>query len=249
MSIYIHPMVNFVSENATLDTQQSFKVDSPASEATRYLENKPAMLVVTDVNNTILLACVGSTAWHSSPMDSDGYRLQHSYYRSSHSGEATLTSKHKTFDTTRPLCPLIPALRFTPLEQFTTDIVNSGTASKAFLLVDTLATRSATDISTWEGALHDGTVPLDTAALPSNVKYIQLGLGDLTTDQPVRLTSAEIDVEQSVVQIADGYVQLYFTNLYHDWSGMREALDARLAALTGVGVSPQDIADKEAASA
>lgn len=248
MSVYIHPMVSFLSESPSDDTQMALYSSDPAvAKATRYLESKPALLVITDASNTILLSLIGTTGWSTDPMDNDSTKLQHLYYRNSHGGDISSTAKHQRLDQLRPQCPLVPALRFTPLSQFTSEIINTGTAAKAFLLVDVSATRSPTDISQWEAGLREGTTPLDTAALPSGLQFMQLGLGTIESDEPVRLTNDAIDVNQSVVQLADGYIQLYFTNMFHNWTGMREALDARLAAITGVGTTLQDIADKEAA--
>lgn len=250
MSVYIHPMINYLSEKPEHDTQQAYSAADPVlAETTRYLEGKPAMLLVSDDSNNTLLSLVGTTTWSSSQIENSTYRLQQQYYRSAAGGDALTTGRLSTLDDLRIQCPLIPALRFTPMEQFTTDIVGSGTAAKAFLLVDTSATRSTADLSLWEPALWDGNTPFDPATLPDAVKFMQIGLGSIETDQPVRLTSLSIDASQSIVQLADGYIQLYFMNMYHDWTGMREALDARLAAITSVGKTPQEIADKEAALA
>lgn len=246
MSIFVNPMVNFIAEHQAYDTQLAFSGTGTTSEAARYLENKAALLVVVDASDNILLSLVGKTEWSTTPMENDAYRLQHRYFRSDYGSDITSTAKHTDLETFRPLCPLVPALRFTPMEQFMATIRNTGLAAKAYLIVDTLATRSQTDIALWEPALWEGTSPLDIMALPESVKYIQLGVGDTVTDQPVRLTNTSIDVDHSVVQLADGFIQLYFTNMYNDWSGMREAMDARLAAIPSIGKTLQDIADKEA---
>tara|TARA_B100000700_G_scaffold311500_2_gene393799 strand:+ start:208035 stop:208745 length:711 start_codon:yes stop_codon:yes gene_type:complete len=232
-----------MSEKQTQDTQLAFLQTDPANEPTRYLENKPAMLVVTDEANNILLSLVGMTKWDLAYMDNDEFAIQSRYFRHD---AGNIESYHTDLDALRNLCPTVPAFRFTPAEQFTADIRNTGTATKAYLIVDTHATRSTADISTWEVELWDGTAPFDVAALPEEIKHLQLGIGDTTTNQPVRLTSTAVDKSESVVQLADGYINMFFMNMYHDWSTMRDAMEARLAAMPSFGKSLQEIADKEA---
>lgn len=246
MSVHIHPLIAYVAEKGNRDTQGAFSTSNPVNEASRYLEGKPAMLVVTDATDTKLLKLVGVTSWSLEELESSAYALEHHFYRVDDGTDITSASQHEDLLSTRSTCPMVPALRFTPHEQFMSSILATGTAAKAFLLVDTMNTRSATDTASWDDVIGDNATAFDPTNLPADVRYIRLGLGEASSDQPVRLTNLEITLDQSIVQLADGYIQLYFMNLFNDWSNMRAAMDARLAAIPSFGKTLQEIVDKEA---
>jgi len=241
MSIMIQPDILAICESKSGDVQKQFDVTNPANVQSRALDDKPALLVVTDATDNILLSIVGHTAWHSHDVKLQGHDVALTYRNTSGTAETAFTAL--------TLKPRIPALSFTPTANFAEKIRQSGTAAKAYLIVDhmELYSRLAVDDATnpWPVAYWDGSVALDVASLPETLPYLQLSVGDLSTDASVRLTRLDLNMAEHSVQMADPVIYLYFPNILRDWSTAKDELTALLMDVTHVGTDQADIEAKE----
>lgn len=250
MALLIHPRILSRGEIYNSKTQQSFsRITSNTTDDnkhTRILEAKPALLVVTDIDGNILLSMVGVTRWsESTPVLGPDHLLTPLMYRKE-IGEAT--TDFGTMAAIHSLLPIIPALDFIPKSAYTETIRQSGTAAKAFLIVDTHELYSQSSASAWPVALWDGSVPFVAADLAANMHYLEVSVGDLASEESLRLTSLVIDMDNKTVQMADAIFRVYFTNMLHDWTGMRDELNTLLALGTSMGIDQASIEAKEAAA-
>lgn len=248
MTIMIHPSLFPRTERSAYLTQKAFHTSSSYKVDNRHttkMENKPALLVVTDVDDNILLSLVGRTQWNEGAATlgaSD--TLAHNFMRTDTGRELTDSNTAK-FTDTYPTVPRIPSLDFRPASQYAETIRNTGTATKAYLVVNYLDEYSTTVISDWPVIYWDGVTKFNAAGLGADLPYLQVSVGDMASDQALRLTRTDLDKSEHTVQMADASLKIYFKNLFHDWSGTKAELDAILAAIPGVGTSLADIEEKE----
>lgn len=250
MAILMHPRLILNAESAAFPLYTTYNQDEAHLETTRYtrtLEDKPALLVVTDATGNILLSLVGKTKWSTeSLLTDDATQLAHQIVRRN-SGWLTKGSSTTINDDLRQ--PLVPTLEFFPFVQYAASIRQSGTIAKAYVLVDTTETYSVTDESTWPAAYYDGSTAFDVATLPDTLRYLQVSVGDLASDQALRFTYLDLNVNDTTVQMADPSLRIHLVNLFRDWSTAKDELTSLLGGVTSVGTSLEDIAAKEAAAA
>lgn len=251
MTLLVHPDILYAAESASEQPQSVFAND-PANIQTRMMEDKPALLVVTDATGAILLSVVGQTKWHSTDVKLAGepYEINLTY-RSEYTDAETSFSP-------LALVPRLPALTFTPASKFVEEIRNTGTATRAFLIVDTLEQYSPVSVegefdangvetrAPWPVGYWDGSVALDVATLPAELPYLELSVGDLNSGASIKITRVDLLLEEGTVQMADPVVYLYLPNILHDWSTARDELIALLTAIPEIGTDSADIQAKEA---
>lgn len=248
MTILIHPTVMFESESLGETTQAVYDTEGANANITNYLEEKAALMVVTDSADNILLSILGQTKWVGANMAAlgDDFDLGNLVLRHKN-GALTETNVYSLGSgNERQWTPYIPALRYTPTATFSETIRQSGVAAKAFLLVDTRESYSASDISQWPVGLWDGSAPLNINGLPANVPYLEVSVGNTASSATLRLTDVNLDVGQSSVQTADPFLDIHFTNSFRDWSGSKAEIEAVLAGLTAVGKTIDEVGQKEA---
>ena len=218
--------------------------NNAANIRTRVLENKPALLVVTDALDNILLSIVGETAWYSDAVKMSDQDID-LMFRVDYGTDSEVDSDFRKLDYYQPVRPRLPALTFTPAAQYSETIRNTGTAAKVFLIVDTLELYSTTDISAWPLTHWDGNTALNVAGLPASEPYLQLSVGDLASSASVRLTRLDLDTAEHTVQMADPIIYMYFTNMLRDWSTAKADLIALLTSIPEIGTDRADIEAKE----
>jgi hypothetical protein len=248
MTILIHPRIFAMTEQPSWSTQKSFSsgaIHMEQNKHTKKMQDKPALLVVTDVADNILLSIVGSTQWFNGFAElGDIDTLANTTLRID-SGRTMTTGNSFKLDQSLPVTPRIPALEFVTASAYNEKIRKSGVAAKAYLVVDYLEIYSKDDISLWPTIHWDSATPFDALGLGVDLPYLQVSVGDMASDQALRLTRTDLDLSQHTVQMADASLKIYFKNMFRDWSGAKAEMDAVLAAIPGVGTSFEDIEAKE----
>lgn len=247
MAIMMHPDLLYMCEAHNQDVQLSFNAADAANIRTRVLENKAALMVVTDALDNILLSIVGKTQWYSDAVKMTDHDIELTY-RYDYGKDSEVDTDFRLLHETMPIRPRIPALTFTPAAQYSETIRNTGTAAKVFLIVDTLELYSATDVSAWPVSRWDGSVALNLAGLPASEPYLQLSVGDLASSASVRLTRLDLNTAEHTVQMADPIIYMYFTNVLRDWSTAKADLTALLTSIPEIGTDRADIEAKEIAA-
>ncbi|MDK1290074.1 hypothetical protein [Pseudoalteromonas umbrosa] len=250
MTLHVHPAVLWASESthATEATiQHQYKVGGLNIEYARFLEGKPALLLITDADSNILLSIVGSTGWEHNDMASldESFDLGPLAIRHKVGAASTSTIHSLGTNKERLWTPYYPALRFTPATSFNEVIRRNGTAKKAYLIADTREQFSTTEISAWPSELWNGTQALDLNTLPTNVTYLEMSVGDVTSSATVRLTNTVLNVNDGSVQTADPYLDIYFTNAFDDWSNAKAEMKAIIDGLPWIGKDIDEIVAKE----
>lgn len=249
MTIMVHPDLIHEAESTARYTQGIYANDA-SNKYARTLENKPALLVVTDASQNILLSIVGHTQWYSdafATLDSS-FDIGGLYLRFDESTvDQAASVRPINLAIPRTLTPYAPALRFYRLESFIDDIRQAGVAAHAYLLVDPQEGYSATDISSWPVALWDGSVAYTEGSIPASVRHLELSVGDTQSDATVRLTNTNLDPSQNVVQTADPFIPLHFTNMMGDWSGAKAELLSVIDSMPAMATTLEGVLTKEAA--
>ncbi|RRS09154.1 hypothetical protein EAG18_08520 [Pseudoalteromonas sp. J010] len=229
MSLIILPHILAASEQPQYATQSQFKDTSEDLKRMRIVEGKPALLVVLDADKQVLASSVGYTQWSSGrpqlPLAEFG--VSYTYRKAADKGDPATN-----FDTEERRLPIMPALRFNPTSKFAIDIRNSGTAAQAFIIVDQDEVRSKTDITDWPNEIWDGSAPLDVAQL--TYKYFNMAVGLHDSQAPLQLTRLDMSKSDVNLPLVSKFIDVYFTNMFHDWSDAKAQMEAALNRLSSV---------------
>ncbi|USD31138.1 hypothetical protein J8Z24_21220 (plasmid) [Pseudoalteromonas sp. SCSIO 43201] len=236
MAIMLNPMLVYQSESMNEATQGAFKQSDPNIALTRQLENKPAMLVITDENDTVLLTTVGETHWNMSQErqgnehDLSGFYF---YEQMSEQAQQPVLSQYNT-----PIKPVLPTLVFTSNAVSAERILAKGVATKSYLVVDNKEYFSKKVTLGWHDALfNEGQFNRALSDLPT----LELSIGEISAYTDVRLTELELDPDSHTVHVAGKALHICFRNLLGDWTQTNTELKALLSTIAELGVDQSSI--------
>ncbi|TMP46270.1 hypothetical protein CWB96_00115 [Pseudoalteromonas citrea] len=230
MAIVIHSNILAAAENANFGTMKALAQNSAGIAALRYVENKPALLVILDINNKVLASTVGALAWAiNEEFDHDErYALT---YRYRHNDAVDALNSFVLSPARMPLCP---AIKFTPESVFGVDVRNSGLSHKALLITDQSELLSKSDITAWPDELWRGEQPLNIDNLETRFKTLELSTGLKSSTAVIQLTRLNITMSDTSLPLYASDIIVKLPGLLNDPEQMKQQMEIQLNRLTGV---------------
>ncbi|MDK1290080.1 hypothetical protein [Pseudoalteromonas umbrosa] len=247
MTLMVHPAAFYESESLLQHSQKSYSRTDPNDKYMRYLEEKPALLVLTDDQGTILHSIVGKTSWKGNvfPPLGEEFDLGQLYARQKTGAASAAVIYQLDHQNKRPMTPYVPLLVFDTQRAYSEEVRNAGTVAKAYLVVDKYEHYSSEDITLWPDELWQGQAPLDINSLPEGVSYLMVSTGASHSDNAVFLSDLHLDPNTHIIRLVNDQMALCFPNLIGDWSDAKAQMMAIIADFPYVGHSYDEVVAKE----
>ncbi|TMP46264.1 hypothetical protein CWB96_00085 [Pseudoalteromonas citrea] len=212
-------------------TQNQFKyVMDSCIVHTRYLEGKPAILVVVDSQSKVLFSISGKMKWHKGPWLGTQSLLINDFCFSA-AGLEQVTPNRVLFGS---FGPNTPALVFSPSLQVSEDIKAKGVISQGYLLVD-FEEKASTVADTFWTDVPDSRGVFD--ASKTSYPYTKISVDDVRSMAAVRLTNSNLDVVNQSILAVDAQIYISPNALFTDFNVLKNEFEALLMSIDGVDLS------------